>query len=387
MRTIFAACVVTICLATDAIAQVRDPSAARPEAARSDAASIAAGWTAAAGGRVDAAVREADGILRRRPWDRSALVLKISALAAAGPTRALDAYEQWVTGGRTDDAGLLEPVAVAVLNEIATGRAAELKRPALRALAAARVAGSQAALDALLSSRESGLERDVEMARSGDAAAAQRLNDEASAPGGDTPAIAKALASAGVAGEPGLLVLLKSLNPQSRSTAAEALGQIDSEAARTALKGLLQDVDPVVRMSATISLAQMDDSNALSAVEQMLASNVPDVQLAAARAWKGRTGPWVPVVRALLDNPDGLTRIEAARTIAPVDPQAARRVIEAALGDPNPVIRYESATAINDGLEAEFARTDLATLRQRLRDRDDAVRLAVADVLLRLARA
>jgi HEAT repeat protein len=387
MRLIFAGAVVSVCLATGGLAQVRDRAVATSAPPRSDADAIAAGWTAASRGRVDAALKEADGILKRRPWDRAALMLKISALATATPLRALDVYERWVGAGHADDAGVLEPIAIGILNEIANGRAAQLKRPALRALADAKVAGTQDALKALATPPGNEVEHDIELAQAGDLAATDRLNRGASAPENATPAIAKALGEIGVAGEPGLLLLLKSQNPQTRAAAAEALGEMESERAREPLKALSQDVDPVVRLSATVSLAQLGESSALSTVDRMLAGKVPDVQLMAARAWKGRPGPWVPVVRALLDNPDGLTRIEAARAIAPIDPEASGRVLGAALTDTNPVIRYESATSIDRVLDTKSGGTYLASLRQRLRDPDAAVRLTVAGILLRLARA
>ena len=139
-------------------------------------------------------------------------------------------------------------------------------------------------------------------------------------------------------------------------------------------------------MSSTITLAQMGDATALSAVDRMLASNVPDLQIAASRAWEGRPGPWVEAMRPLLDNPEGLTRLEAARAIAPVDPEAARRVLGAALADSNPVIRYESAKALEEVPALHLASTDIAALRQRLRDGDATVRMSAASALLRLAR-
>src|SRR5260221_8779565 len=88
-----------------ASAQVRD-RATVPVAALSDAATLADGWQALAAGRHDAAVQYAESILQRRPWDRAALALKISALAAAAPLRGLDAYEQWLASKRPDDLGL-----------------------------------------------------------------------------------------------------------------------------------------------------------------------------------------------------------------------------------------------------------------------------------------
>src|SRR5260221_2782989 len=247
MRVMFAGGVVTICLASGVVAQVRDRSAVPATAPRSDADAMAAGWTAAARGQVDVALKEADGLLTRRPWDRGALMLKINALAAATPLGALDVYERWIVAGHGDDAGVLEPVAIGVLNEIANGRAAELKRPALRALAAARVAAAQPALDALAPSPETQAERDIELARSGDPAAAERLNREAAAPESATPASAKALSEIGLAGEPCLLLLLKSRNPPTRSPPAEALGPMESQRAREPLKPPTQDARPVVR--------------------------------------------------------------------------------------------------------------------------------------------
>jgi len=146
-------------------------------------------------------------------------------------------------------------------------------------------------------------------------------------------------------------------------------------------------MDPATRVPATVALAQLGDAAALARVDQMLASNVPQVQIAAAEAWNGRPGPWTEIIRGLLDNPDGFTRLDAARAIAPVDLDAAKRTLNAALDDPNPVIRYQSAKSINDLSDAHPAVLDVASLRQRLRDADPLVRLTVASALLKLARS
>lgn len=375
----------TLCLAAAAQPPARDRGATTAPAASADASTLAAGWKAAAEGRTDEAVKQADAILARRAWDRGALALKLSALAAAAPARALGAYELWIAGGHADDAGVLEPVAIGVLQEIAGGQSAELRPSALRALAGARIQGVQKSVDAL-SATETPLERDMAAARSGDPGAVQRLGAEAARPGGGSPALAQALAEVGVGGEAGLILLLKNENPRTRAAAAEGLGAMQSERGAAALQGLVRDPDPAVRIAATVSLAQLGDSTALTTVDRMLASDVPDTQIAAARAWGGQPGPWVPIVRSLLDNQDGLTRIEAARAIAPVDPEAARRVLEGALGDPNPVIRYESAKTIDSMLDLPSAGGNITSLRQRLGDRDAAVRVAAASALLKLAR-
>src|SRR5438552_5387209 len=141
--------ILIVCGATDARAQARDRASAGAAAPASDAATLAAGWTALAAGRQDEAARDADTILRRRPWDRAAVVLKISALSAAAPLRALDAYEQWIAPGRPDDPGLIEPIAIGVLQEIAKGLDEHRQRGAVKTLVEAQVMGARETLDAL----------------------------------------------------------------------------------------------------------------------------------------------------------------------------------------------------------------------------------------------
>jgi HEAT repeat protein len=358
-----------------------DPSAGVKD---TDAAALAIGWNAVGSGLNDVAVRAADTILQRRPWDRGATVLRMYALAKASPERGLDAYEQWLKRGRAEDAGLLEPVAIAVLQQIAVSKP-ELRTQALRALVLARVAGAREALAAEKNNPQAQLAAEVSAARAGDSAASQRLMGMASE--GGSPSLAHAFAEMGVsAGEPGLLLLMQSRDPQTRAAAVEALGAIKSDAARAAVTALRSDPDPVVRLSSIISLAQMGDAAAMTEVERMINGTVPDLVIAGARAWEGRPGPWVGAMRPLLDNPDGLIRLEAARAIAPVDPDAARRVLGTALGDANPVIRYESAKAFAEVPDLRLGGEDIAALRQRLRDADPQVRVSVASALLRLAR-
>jgi HEAT repeat protein len=162
---------------------------------------------------------------------------------------------------------------------------------------------------------------------------------------------------------------------------------VKTDQTRQALQILEKDPDPLVRLWATVSLARGGDDRAMGQVEQMLASPAADVQLAAAQAWEGRPGPWVEAVRPLLQNPDGVVRLHAAQALAPVDPDAARQTLHAALSDPNPVVRLESATALDTVIERQPYVLDLPSLRLRLRDRDAHVRLTVASALLRLARS
>jgi len=371
------------------LAQAAPPRAQpAPVPKPSDAATLARGWNALASGQYDAAVTAADSILRRREWDGAALLLKISALSTAGATRGLDAYEARLAKSHREDINLLEPVAIAVLQEIARATDQPLRVPALTALASAGVAGAREALSALSQDRPgTAVSVDAMAARTGDRAALERLTAAAGTPAGATPLMAEALAGLGASGEPGLVVLLKAGNPDVRAAASQALANSSTASARQALAGVATDADPRVRLWSTIGMARGGDGAALAKVDQMLASGVPDLQIAAAMASNGRPGPWVDVVRPLLDSPEGLTRIEAARVIAPVDPEAASKVLQKALADPNPVIRAVSAKTIETVEREKVEGSDIATLRPRLRDPDPSVRLNVAMALIKIARS
>src|SRR5262249_39868590 len=158
------------------LAQAAPPRAQTPPVPKdADAAALARGWNALASGQYDAAVKAADGVLQRRPWDQPAHVLRIHALANISPDRGLDAYEQWLKRGHAEDAAMLEPVAVAMLQGIASGPKPELHEPALRALLLARVAGAHEALAGARTSEQAQIDLDLDAARRGDAAAIQRL--------------------------------------------------------------------------------------------------------------------------------------------------------------------------------------------------------------------
>ena len=377
-----------------AIPQVRDRATTTPKTAtpgESDTAIVARGWAAAAAGQFDNASTAADSVLRRRPWDRAALTLKITARASLSPLGGLDSYEQWVTAGHKDDAALLEPVPIAVLQELSKGTDAGRRSMALSALATAQVAGAREALDAATAASQpqpqAKVAADADAARRGDAAAVGRLNAEAGDRTAASVALAEALEQIGSGGEPGLMMLVNAANPAVRAAAVRALASIKSERALALFQSLFDGMDPATRIPATIALAQNGDPRALARVDQMLASGVPNVQIAAAEAWSGRPGPWVEVIRPLLDNQDGFTRLDAARVIAPVDPDAARRTVTAGLDDLNPAIRYESAKSIDALMTSQPGLSDVETLRKRLRDADPMVRLTVASTLLKLARS
>jgi HEAT repeat protein len=125
----------------------------------------------------------------------------------------------------------------------------------------------------------------------------------------------------------------------------------------------------------------------MTIVERMLQSEVPDLRIMAAEAYDGQNGAWVSAIMPLLENRDGVTRLQAARLIAPVNPEAARRTLQQAAGDPNPVIRAEAVSVMADVGATTPDVADLTQARRLLRDADPGVRLHAAAVLLAAARA
>ena len=360
------------------------PPAVATAAENRDAAALAVGWQVLAGGQFPAAVRAADSILQRRPWDHAAVMLKITALSAISAGRGLDGYEQWIGTSRPEDAGVLEPVAMATLREIAASTSDPgLRRSALTALAAS---GDETATRQLAQLPESRSAADIAAARNGDRAAVSRLArlaDPKIAP--RNPALARELADGGAAAEPILIGMLQSSDAETRTAAAVSLGTLHAASAREPLQRLAADPNPLVRNAATVALAKLGDATALSALDQWLGTGIPELQLAAAQAFEGQPGPWVDAVRPLLSNQDGLTRIEAAKALRRVDPAAAQAALAGALADPNPVMRAEAASALAS-VEGGSAPANVTALRRLLHEQDPVVRLAAAKVLLVIAK-
>lgn len=363
-------------------AQARDRAPLRTAPAVSDAATLAAGWNALAAGQHAAAAREAAKILARTPWNHAAVTLRIEALSAVDPVRGLDAYETWLGNRPREDAGLLEPAARAILRQIAGGADADLRHDARRALAAAGVV-----MPAAPGNEEDQLEADAVRAKEGDSAALGRLL-KATKASIDPGTLADIFASAGQAGTPLLMTMLTG-NPSgpARAAAAAALGRQKAEEARPALQKLMTDPDPYVRSTAAVALGRMGDQQAMTIVERMLQSEVPDLRIMAAEAYEGRNGPWVAAIMPLLENRDGVTRLQAARLIAPVNPEAARRTLQDAAGDQNPVIRAEAVRVMGGVAEKVPEIADVAQARRLLRDSNAAIRVPAAALVLAAARA
>jgi HEAT repeat protein len=332
MKLLFLSAVLLLCSSPAAPAQVRD----RGATSQSDLTILSNGWAALAAGRADAAVRAADDVLTRRPWDHRALQLKIDAQSSSSPNAALDTYERWLGARGPEDLGLLAPIAEGVLRQLASGGDPALKREAEEQLSAA-------------------------------------------APGSSTGR------DSGPSSVAALLAALKAPAGPTRAGAAASLGKLKAKEAEPALLEAMQDQDPFVRFSATVALARLGNAQGQQGVQEMLQSPVPDIRLMAAEAWDGNNGPWVAAITPLLTDLNGVTRLRAAALLAPVDPEAARRTLTAALDDPNPAVRSETARTM-----AQIARdgaADAATLRKLMRSEDPRTRLYSAGGILAAVRA
>ena len=119
----------------------------------------------------------------------------------------------------------------------------------------------------------------------------------------------------------------------------------------------------------------------------MLSSDIPDFRLMGAEAWEGRPGPWVDALEPILQNDAGLLRLQAARLLAPVRPDAAAETLRRASADENPVVRAEAVRTIERLAADGTFLWDVATLRRMLRDAEPGIRLSAAAALLARVRA
>ena len=347
------------------LGQSNAPAAAQPSASNTERAALARGWTALAAGRTAEAGRIAAQLLTKQPWSHAAIELSISAQAVESPIKALDAYERWL-GQRPDDPGLLEPISVAVLTQLADNSDPALASEARKLLAQPGPA-------------ESGAPQKSEVER-------RRLEEALRSDVPDKTATAEALGESGPAAIPALTEFLQASHGPNRAAAAKALGKLQARDAEASLLDAMKDEDPFVRSSAAVALARIGNATGTEYVGQMLASPVPSVRLMAAEAWNGAPGPWVEAIRPLLKDDNALVRVRAAALLAPVDPESSRETLSNSLADKNPVIRAESGKRLASLMPREADVADVARLRRNLREQDPWVRLYAAGALLRLIR-
>lgn len=348
---------------------------------------LARGWSALASAQPAVAIAQADQVLAASPRSHEGISLKVAALAPMDPRRALDAYEQWSAASRRDDVFVIEPIAKAVLGDVASKAGPDplLRFEALATLARIGDSGARAQIESAATTDPSSVGAAVSGAALGDArsmASLRRL--AASNEVADKSAIVRALAdSKDPSAAAILLPLLKDPSPVTRAAAATALGELRASSATAGLRDALRDPVSVVRSSAAVALHLLGDTGGDDLLSGMLNGDVPELRLMAAAAFRDDPrGTWVEAIRPLLNDPDGLNRFKAAELLAKLEPDAARAAVHSGFASANPNVREEAARVLAGDLP-----DDVATLRVLLRDGSAWVRLHAARGVLKLAGA
>ena len=235
-------------------------------------------------------------------------------------------------------------------------------------------------------------------------------DNESEGPGGEP---APWLPGSEEALEEALQELVEDLDPEIRSAAAEALGEIGGESAFAGLaaaifedphplvqeaaleamaladfdllvRTLLENPDSLLRMAAAAGLAQRDDPRALGPLVQALTRDLdPEVRAAVAEALGdlGETDALDHLARALLsgDEPFEDVRVAVAGALAALEVSGGvTPLLEALASDESSVVRQAAVEALGD-LGFDAAAGGLA--QALLEDPDAGVREAAADVL------
>lgn len=357
-----------------------------PQEAR--ASQLGAGWHALASGRAAEAAAIADRLLQGRPGDHDGVSLAIAARAAAGALAALDTYERWLTVRQHEDRFLLQPIALAMLRELAGHKEPRVRYGALAALAASGDAEAQRTLNEASSQAELPIEAERAMAQAGMPEGIARLEARlAKTDGRDQSAAIAALAAQEARGALApIIAALKHPAPPTRMAAADALGRLGEPSAIEPLKAALGDAHLPVRVVATAALARLGDQAALEAVKKYETSPVGELRLLAARVAASAAGDesWVATTEPLLQDPDPMVRLAAAELLLDHGRStgAATAAIELALNDPSPGLRALAGEKAPLVANARAAGEDLATLRRLLRDKLPDLRLAAAKGVL-----
>jgi HEAT repeat protein len=346
------------------------------------AALIKAGREALAAGQAHEAAGLADRALALAPRNREAVGLKIQAAIAQGkPQEALRAYDALVASLAKQDMQLLGVLSTGLLEQAARAASPnpELGIEALYRLARSGNATARQELERRMSlggNDAQALPLLTALARLGDAKAGEWFASRVrQSTGEDRVEAIRTLENLRLVKQAGVLdELLAGSDPGARAVAAEAAGALDYRAALPRLRELLTDAQPAVRMFAAIAVKRLGDPSADTQVSALLQSPIPQMRLMAAAAYQtSSTTEWVPLVRELLSEQNGMTRIRAAELLACCDKATARPALVAALDGRNPFERNEAMRILEDKRLA-----DAPLIRRLLADDDAWVRVYAA---------
>ncbi len=348
-----------------------------------EAAAIAQYWALVAERRFDEAASTIGRFLSRYPTNISAFALLIEVdIARGGSATALASYETWLGPRTLEEPGVLRRVARATLYEWARQATnGPARSEALEALAQDGDAAALGVVSALIQEgQEAGLRMGV------------RLKDERSVGvlvervrtmrGLKLREIQLLAQSGSQAAVPGLIEVLADPQAENRAAAADALGKIGGPGAENALRPMLSDPHGGVRTAVAGALFRLGNFSGASILNELEASGSTSVSRSAALLMASQPDEaWKSLVRSLLSDPEPVIRLDAARMLAPHEPDTVRPVLEQLSFDANLAIREETELVI-----AELPITNLAQLRAILRSGTPLGRVRAARRLLVMTR-
>jgi HEAT repeat protein len=176
--------------------------------------------------------------------------------------------------------------------------------------------------------------------------------------------------------------MLDSPRIEIRSAAATALGDLGSPGAVPALRRLLDDQHLLPRMAAVGALLKLGDPAGMSQAYQWFQAEAGDIRLRAAEVTAvNPDANWQSHVRQLLQDPDPMVRIGAARLLGKHDPGAAMWALQPLTSDENLAIREEAQRVLPEAIGGDFAE-----LRRYLRAADADTRVRAALRIVELTR-
>jgi HEAT repeat protein len=348
-----------------------------------EATEITNGWALLAQGMPAQAAARARSVLEQYPHSGAALNLAVEAeISRMGAGAGLEMYEKWLGQRALEEPSILRRIADAILREHIYGTKDERVRlEALRALAAD---GDQGAVAALSKDPTGNGPRTRMLAALGNERAVQAIAANLSKGTGNDVAAVQALGESGSRSAVApLTASLKDRNPEVRGAAATGLGKLGTKYdVLESLKAALTDPTAYVRVKAAGALYGLGDLSGMQTLQELSASDAAVSRLMAAQAMAGRPDArWLDAVRTLTSATEPEVRVGAATLLSPHDPEAARKVLEAAMNDPNPAIREMAGESMID-----VTTTDLRALRQFLRSSKALEQVQAAGQILTVLR-
>ncbi len=135
-------------------------------------------------------------------------------------------------------------------------------------------------------------------------------------------------------------------------------------------------------MAAVGSLLKLGDPSGMAQAYEWFRSDVGDIKLKAAEVTSiNPDAVWQAHVRQLLQDPDPMVRIGAARLLGRHDPGAAMWALQSLTNDENLAIREEAQRVLPEAIGGDFAE-----LRRYLRAADADTRIRAALRIVELTR-